>query len=199
MVNDLSDEAALDFVQRNYSEHAETEIVSIDRGHWSFATQEFTPDNRILELVDLWKVTTEPLDAMDGKGGRPMFVNAVRVITKRKRSATGDTTKPPGSFFMRVVSDQAAEVRATAVAYLGYAGSLQKGDVDQPIALCQDKLELVSGTPPNAIYDCSAGRMLSDPIQTSRWTDYTQPDDGQCMASDQRNERHSQQTLRRTL
>jgi hypothetical protein len=180
-VNPLSYNSALDYVQQNYSEKAQTEIVSIDRGHWSFATKEFTADNRILEVPDLWKVTTEQLDAMDGKDGRPMFVNAVRVITKRKRAAIGDT-KPPAPFFIGVVNNQAAEVRATAVAYIGYAGSLAPGEVDQPIALCQDKLELAD--PETGIYNCNTGRMLSDPIQTARWTDYTQPESGQCLASD---------------
>ncbi|NUN23562.1 MAG: hypothetical protein HUU09_08845 [Candidatus Jettenia caeni] len=124
----------------------------VQRGHWSFATNTFTP-NASLDPVDLINRSDEDLDA------DPDFINAVRVITRRKSS-------PASSFFARVFGYQGFTLQKEAVAYIGFAGTLQPGDVYQPIAICIDSILQ------NDRYQCTVGRMSND--ETAGWTDFNQ-------------------------
>ena len=81
---------------------------SIKIGHWSFATHTFSPiEPPYPAPPNLWDVTTAELDA------DPQFVNAVRVITRRKRDASGQV---PDNFFAKVLGAARSEVKASAVA-----------------------------------------------------------------------------------
>jgi hypothetical protein len=178
-VNAGANAVAQRYVEDHFSENVMARAISIERGHWSFATRTFTR-NDLLDpwaTVDLWKHTEAELDA------NPDFINAVRVVTRRKRAEGSDPNDPnapaPSPFFINVVTNQAAEVSAVAVAYIGFAGTLAPFEVDQPVALCQDKL-----TDTNGVYSCNTGRMLNNNDQTARWTDYTQPEGGNCTAQD---------------
>jgi Flp pilus assembly protein TadG len=138
--------------------------VDVQRGHWFFATRTFTA-NDSLAAVSLWGVTTAELDA------DPDFINAVRVVARR------DAT-PVASFFARVFGHDSFQLSAEAVAYIGFAGTLEPGDVDAPIAICSQSLTgdtAAEDCEPG--YDCNIGYMLSDgqDKNTAAWTNYSQP------------------------
>lgn len=155
----------------NDSQGSPVEIVSVRRGHWSFATRTFTP-NPSLEPVDLFSATTEELDL------NLNFINAVEVVTQR------DAT-PVQAIFGTVLGFNGYSVPARAVAYLGFAGSLDKGDADQPIGLCKEAL--MNG----GEYDCSVGRFIpsndsSSMSDTGGWTTLEQYTDGAANANEVR-------------
>ena len=156
---------AQNYVVQNYSEKAQVTVESIERGHWSFATRTFTP-NDSLAPVDLWDVTTEELDA------NTAFINAVRVKTRRIRDAGGQL---PKNFFAKLFGTERTEVKATAVAYIGFAGKLEPAAVDQPIAICKQAITVGDA------YTCGVGRMLNSgqnpEHQTAGWTNFSQPCD----------------------
>lgn len=132
----------------------------IQRGHWSFATRAFTP-NSSTAPPDLQQSSDE-LDA------DPDFINAVRVVTRRE-----DT--PAISFLAGIFGYTDFVKTATAIAYIGFAGDLAPGDVDQPIAICRESILDADGA-----FTCGVGRMLNsggNPLghQTGGWTNFSQP------------------------
>jgi hypothetical protein len=153
----------------NMSENAAVEVNAgdVQRGHWSFGMgalpRGFTP-NPSLSPVSLWEVSTEELDA------DPNFINAVQVTARREST-------PIFSYFARIFGIDSWTMSATAVAYIGYSGTLDPGEADQPIAICRQAL-----TNPEGEYTCSIGRMLNsgpDPStsNTAGWTNFSQPCD----------------------
>ncbi len=96
----------------------------VQRGHWSFATRSFTP-NDSLAALELWKYSESELD------GNPAFINAVRVVTRRQ-------SLPAASFFARIFGHEGFQLTAESVAYLGFAGSIFEGEADVPIAICEE-------------------------------------------------------------
>ncbi|MHC4321966.1 MAG: pilus assembly protein TadG-related protein [Planctomycetota bacterium] len=147
----------------NMSEGSAVEVNlaagDVQRGHWSFATRTFTP-NDSLEPVDLFNTSTAELDA------DPDFINAIKVIVRRE-------TIPVESYFARISGYQIIGHKAQAIAYIGFAGSLDAGDADQPIAICAESL-LINGE-----YQCNIGRMINSgqdntTNETGGWTDYNQ-------------------------
>jgi hypothetical protein len=135
----------------------------VQRGHWSFATRTFTP-NDSLDPVDLWDVTTAELDAdID-------FINAVRVITRRE-----DT--PANSFFATLLGQDSFVLQNQSVAYIGFAGTIDPYGADMPIAICYASLLTVDDE-----YTCTVGRMINssgDPAtsETGGWTSFYQGPD----------------------
>jgi len=136
----------------------DTNGPDVQRGHWCFSCDEgqgeFTP-NDSLEPVDLWDVSTEELDQ------NTSFINAVRVRTTRGPNS------PASSFFARIFGIESFFVEQESVAYIGYAGTLQAGEVDQPIAICADAITL------NGEYSCNVGRFMGpNPAndETAGWT-----------------------------
>lgn len=131
----------------------------VQRGHWRFATGTFTP-NASTAPVDLWDVTEDDLDAnLD-------FINAVRVRARREGT-------PAAAFFARIFGYEGFGLRAEAVAYLGFAGTLTPFDVDQPIAICRESI--LQGNE----YTCNVGRMINSggditTHQTGGWTNFDQ-------------------------
>ena len=141
---------------------AGTNTGDVERGHWSFATRTFTPSNNTDPPV-LWNRTTAELDADTN------FVNAVRVRTRRESTQAN-------SFFARILGFTGFDVSAEAIAYLGFAGTLEPFAVDMPVAICQQAL-LQSGE-----FTCSVGRMINSSSstetgQTGGWTDFNQSGD----------------------
>jgi hypothetical protein len=133
----------------------------VQRGHWSFASRTFTP-NASLAPVDLWDVSTEELDANTN------FINAVRVKTRRENS-------PVTLFFARIFGKESTTLTAEAVAYIGFAGTLEPLEVDQPIAICEESI-LVDDK-----YTCNIGRMINSgqnvsSNETGGWTSFSQDD-----------------------
>lgn len=128
----------------------------IQRGHWSFAEQEFNA-NDSTTVLDLWNYGDDELDQYNEDNP---FINAVRVVTRR------DVTALFAKGFSR-------EITAEAIAYLGFAGSVEPEGFDYPIAICkQSIIDEDDGS-----INCNIGRMLQDnsPGDTAVWTNFTQP------------------------
>ena len=157
----------------NLARQSAAEVASVEIGHWRFDPDgggQFTPSSAAAPLEELWnKVLYDPSDpsscnnlnnACSGE------INAVRVTTERR-------TTPIQSFFGRVLGYQSYQSRASAVAYVGYAGTIGPAEVDQPIAICQEAITNPDG---NAI-DCSVGRFMpSSDVggETGGWTSLDQ-------------------------
>jgi hypothetical protein len=167
-VNDGANQIAYEAATANKSENLAVEVQwvsgntgDIQRGHWCFATREFTA-NDSLERVDLWDSSMEELDANED------FINALRVVTRRE-------TSPVASFFARIFGHQGFQLSAEAVGYIGFAGTLQPYEVDQPIGIC--KQSIIYGTDG---FTCTVGRMIPSTDDTGGWTSFGQEDDGSC-------------------
>lgn len=171
-VNEGAIDEGKEFVAKNYSEKSQAQVLpdpnGVEIGHWSFATRTFTPHAAPYPGPPaLWDRTTAELDA------DPDFINAVRANTKRIRDA-GQTGNLPAYFFAQIFGGPLAEVTASAVAYIGFAGTLEPAAVDQPIAICQQSI-----LNPDNEFTCGVGRMLNSGQnaghQTAGWTNFVQP------------------------
>ena len=169
-VNEDANQTAYNAATANMSENLAVEVLcdfennsgDVQRGHWSFATRTFTPNNS-LDPVDLWNASTEELD------NNTYFINAIRVVTRRQ-------SHPVASFFARIFGHQGFQVSTEAIAYIGFAGTLGPGEVDQPIAICKEALLNESKE-----YTCSVGRMINSgqnvaSHETGGWTSFNQDD-----------------------
>jgi Flp pilus assembly protein TadG len=167
-LNETANQTAYDAAVANNSEKLPVEVQwesgnegDVQRGHWSFATRTFTP-NASLAPVDLWNVSTEELDA------NANFINAVRVKTRREAN-------PVTLFFARLFGKETTTLTAEAVAYIGFAGTLEPWEVDEPIAICEESI-LVDNE-----YQCNIGRMINSgqnisSNETGGWTSFSQDD-----------------------
>ncbi len=168
-INVNCNQVGYDTAVANYSQGQPVEVAGdlasnagdIQRGHWSFATRTFTP-NDSTEPVDLWDVPTSELDAnLD-------FINAVRVRVRRENI-------PAHSFLARVIGLDNFQVQAEAVGYIGFAGTLGPGEIDQPIAICKQAVV----DPDTGAYTCNTGRMINSgggtTHNTGGWTNFSQP------------------------
>lgn len=161
-VNTGANQIAYDAATSNKSEKAPVDVHAgdVQRGHWSFATRIFTP-NDSTDPVYLWDVSTEQLDA------DPNFINAVKVVARRE-----DT--PAASFLARIFGRENFALSAEGVAYIGFAGTLTPEAADQPIVICKESLLTADGE-----YTCSTGRMINsgqqiESSETGGWTDFNQ-------------------------
>jgi Flp pilus assembly protein TadG len=164
-VNPAANQTAYDMATANQSQKETVFLAGpytedVQRGHWSFATRTFTP-NDSLAPVDLWNSSTSELDADTN------FINAVRVRVR--------TNTPVMSFLSRIWGGSSFFGRAEAVGYIGFAGTLRPRDVDQPIAICEQSIRDSDGN-----YTCNTGRMLNSGSNnashnTAGWTNFVQP------------------------
>ncbi|MFQ3786874.1 pilus assembly protein TadG-related protein [Halomonas sp. A29] len=166
-VNSGANQVATEAAMANNSQNEAVEVLSALRGHWSFATRTFEP-NDSLEPVDLFERTAEDLD------GDANFINAVEVVTARQQTQVG-------AFFGRIFGFPGYDMTARSVAYIGFAGNLRPQDVDQPIALCRQALVDSSGN-----YSCSVGRFIPEGDQTGGWTNFQHNDSGGASANEVR-------------
>lgn len=145
---------ATEAAEANNSQNTSAEVLSARRGHWSFGSRTFTPDSSVAP-VDLFEKSTAELDIYD-----PIepFINAVEVETARQAT-------PVETFFARVLGINEVDVTARSVAYIGFTGTLQPEEVDQPIALCKQAL-----LNPDGNYSCDVGRFIPEGDQTGGWT-----------------------------
>jgi hypothetical protein len=149
------------------NDHA-SNVGDVQRGHWSFSAEIFTANNS-LDAIDVGNFTQEDLDNPDPaiNGG---FINAVKVVVRRQ-----DT--PAASYFAQIFGFENFGVTAEGTAYIGFAGSINPGDLDQPIAICEESITNEDGD-----YDCNMGRMLNSggnlgTSNTGAWTNFSQPCD----------------------
>jgi Flp pilus assembly protein TadG len=139
----------------------------VQRGHWSFGLgslpRGFYPDNSTTTAVNLSQYNYVELEEMT------TFINAVRVVTRR------ETILMPG-FFVRIFENVGMPpLRAEAIGYLGYAGTLDEGEVDYPLAICEDSIR----DPNSGAINCTEGNYLSGSNNRSGyWTNFVQPCSG---------------------
>ena len=172
-------QTAYDIATSNLSEKSSVEVnwVSgntgdIERGHWSFGRGDilargFYP-SASLSPVTLWGVSLGDLD------DNPNFINAVRVTTRREAT-------PIASYFANLFGYTDFKQTATAVGYIGFAGSFAKYELDQPIAICYESVTSIDANG-NVVFDCNNGRMINsgtDPTTSNSggWTDFDQSGD----------------------
>lgn len=172
-VNPDANQVAYEMAIINNSERIAVEVNDptsntgdVQRGHWSFATQTFSPSNRTT-LPDLWDISSADLDA------DVTYVNAVKVRTRRQSSKAV-------SFFARILGFTGFNAAAEAVAYIGFAGKMAPEDLDQPIAICRQSLLLPDPETGEDVYQCNTGRMLNSGAvntthNTAGWTNFSQP------------------------
>jgi Flp pilus assembly protein TadG len=116
-VNPGANQIARDAAMANMSERVPVEVNwtggnagDAQRGHWSFATRTFTPNDSLLP-TNLWNVSTAELDADTD------FINAVRVTARRQ-------AMPIASYLAGIFGHESFEGAADATAYIGFAGTL---------------------------------------------------------------------------
>jgi hypothetical protein len=98
----------------------------------------------------------------------PAFINAVRVITQRN-----DT--PATLYLAKIFGMESTSMTAQAVAWVGFEGTIEPFDLDQPVALCKEAITNEEGE-----YSCNNGRMInsgpnSNTSNTGAWTNLSQP------------------------
>jgi hypothetical protein len=132
----------------------------VERGHWSFATHTFTPNDAGTQKANWWNIPTESLDIDTD------FINAVRVKSRRE-SPQAD------SFFARILGYAGFNVATEAVGYIGFAGQANPGDVGGALLICKQALIGEEGN-----YTCTVGREINagstSNHNTGGWTNYTQ-------------------------
>ena len=186
-LNNASDPAHMAAIA-NLSQGTAVEVVSVERGHWEFMpspSAAITPTvggiDRGGEFTASTATVPAPLFYLDPDGNRvfrpftdsnvattvdvnsdPAEINAVRVRVARQ-------TTPVRSLLARVLGIDDFEAGATGVAYVGFAGKIAPGEMDCPIAMCEEILT----------QGCDLGRMVPSPDQTGGWTNFNQPE-GTC-------------------
>lgn len=172
-------QTAYNIATSNLSEKSSVEVnwVSgntgdIERGHWSFGRGDilargFHPSDSLVP-VTLWGKSLGNLD------DNPNFINAVRVTTRREAT-------PIASYFANLFGYTDFKQTATAVGYIGFAGSFEKYDLEQPIAICYESVTSIDANG-DVVFDCNNGRMINsgtDPTTSNSggWTDFDQSGD----------------------
>ncbi|MCJ7603475.1 MAG: Tad domain-containing protein [Desulfobulbaceae bacterium] len=163
-INTGAEAAAVSAAVMNQSdvELLEDDEVVATRGHWSFINKEFTANNSTDQVLLEHRSLLEGPDPLDLDTN---FINAVQVVTNRNDIV---------SFFAKILGILGFSATADAVAYRGFAGQLDPGDVDQPIAVCEDSI-----VDSDDAFSCNIGRMInsgSNEItgETGGWTSYEQ-------------------------
>ncbi|HKI51620.1 MAG TPA: pilus assembly protein TadG-related protein [Geothermobacteraceae bacterium] len=174
-----TNQVAYDAALTNNSENLPVEVNwsggnagDVQRGHWSFSEHKFTPLDT-LTPISLAGLSTAQLDVMDGTTAArsPAFVNAVKVTTRRE-------INPATSFFAGIFGYDSFVRSAEAVGYIGFAGKLEPGEADQPIAICEESV-LQTDPSGDPYYSCNIGRMINSGSniqnnETGGWTDFNQ-------------------------
>ena len=179
-IQNSCNQTAYDIATSNLSEKSSVEVKwvsgntgDIERGHWSFGRGNKIPrgfyPSASLVPVTLWGVSLGDLD------DNPNFINAVRVTTRREAT-------PIASYFANLFGYTDFKQTATAVGYIGFAGSFAKYELEQPIAICYESVTSIDADG-EVVFDCNNGRMINsgtDPTTSNSggWTDFDQS--GEC-------------------
>lgn len=159
--------AARAAVRDNLARGSAPDSVTVEIGHWRFDPAgggRFTADitGTIIPPDLSGKV-------LDGSGGADDLndpasgeINAVRVTASRQ-------TTPVQALVGGFLGFSDYDAARSAVAYVGYAGSLDAGEVNMPIAICQAAI-----TNPDNSYSCGAGRFIPTTLETGGWSSFNQ-------------------------
>jgi len=139
-------------------------ITNVDIGHYAFASTWDAPGifSTAASYTQMTGWHTMPFSVLNG---RTDYINSVKVTVTRS-----DVPR----FFSRIWSTSDLGITAQATAYIGFAGTLLPDEVDQPIAICKQKII----NDDEKTYTCSVGRMMNQNTQTSYWTDFDQANCG---------------------
>lgn len=132
---------------------------TVEVGHYAFAADPgspgaFTQNGNTQQLQGWETISFSSLNSSTD------FINAVRVTESR--------TDVP-AFFSRIFGDSVFTVTVQAIAYVGFAGTLQPWTLNEPISVCKSSIVDSNGN-----YSCAAGNILSSG-NTVEWTNLTQP------------------------
>jgi hypothetical protein len=187
-LNNASDPAR-NAAMANLSRGTPVEVVAVERGHWEFGPNALHTADPVLAgiLRGGWFAvndTTSPAELVDEDGAYRTFqdlntdpdeINAVLVTVAR------DTT-PVQAIFARLLGIDDFTATAASVAYVGFAGRIGPGEVDFPIAMCEEVLTL----------GCDVARLIPTGDQTGGWTNFNQPEvanpDATCTGATNANE-----------
>jgi hypothetical protein len=163
-INSGASSEALSATIKNQSdvELLEASEVVATRGHWSFINKTFTPNNSTTQVALEHRSLLEGSNPLDLDTN---FINAVQVVVSRNDIV---------SFFAKILGILGFSATADAVAYIGFAGQLDPGDVDQPIAICEESI-----VDSDHGFSCNIGRMINSGSneatnETGGWTSYEQ-------------------------
>lgn len=132
--------------------------VTVEIGHYAFASIWGSPGTFNVVESNIQLSGWENMSFSD-LNDTTDFINAVKVTVQRK-----DVPR----FFSRIWSSSDLSSTVQATAYIGFAGYLAPGEVDEPIAICEQSIT------ENGAYKCNVGTMLNDNTQTAAWTDFDQ-------------------------
>lgn len=157
----IAKDNALNIARKNVNDATyETDI-----GHWSFGMgslqRDFYPytGSDPPDPIEIANFTETQLDEMEE------HINSVRM------TAVGQSP----SFFSKIWGKNSIQVTSSAVAYLGYSGTLDVFDVDFPLAICAESIKWDSET-----LNCGLGRLIhsgqssgQSNFNTGAWTNYS--------------------------
>ncbi len=160
----------------NTSQGDAAEVVSVDRGHWEFKTNLVDANGIVRGGTFTANATTTAAELLDADGNYKLFqdlnldpneINAVEVVAARQLT-------PVQAFFGPILGINGYQAQAQAVAYVGFAGTIEPGVLDFPMAVCEHRLKDDNGD-----WSCSVGRLISSNEtdtsgQTAGWTDFGQ-------------------------
>ena len=95
-------------------------------------------------------------------------IDSVRVCVERNAT-------PVLTFFTKLIGLPPFKPSVCAVAYVGFAGTIQPGKIDWPIAMCYTAV----------MNGCRAGTMIPSGSNTAAWTNYGQPCDAPAVSDGQ--------------
>jgi hypothetical protein len=156
---------AQEVASKNYSGGKSITATAVETGHYAFASSWGSPGVFTASTTNQ-QMTDWSSQKFSDLNGNTSFINAVRATVAR--------TDVP-RFFSRIFSSSGITITVQAIAYVGFAGKLLPGEVDQPIAVCKQSILNNDGQ-----YDCTVGRMLNSGSvntthNTAGWTNFSQP------------------------
>jgi len=139
------------------------------RGHYNPKTKLFTA-NKNLNQAPIVDANNNFLPK-DELYSNQNFINALKVTSWRGKSNNLDSLRIT-SFFARIFGYKDFGMKAEAVAFIDFAGTIAVGEIDLPMAICEDSILTSSGD-----YSCGQGRLINSAekvdSETGFWTMYT--------------------------
>jgi hypothetical protein len=162
----------------NSSQGAAVSEVNANRGHWEFRNDLIDVNGIVRGGTFSANASTTPVDLLNPDGSYKTFqelnsdlneINAVEVTASHQLT-------PVQAFFGPILGINDYQVQARAVAYVGFAGTIEPFVLDFPMAICEHRLRNETGD-----YSCTVGRLISSNEtdtsgQTAGWTNFEQPD-----------------------
>lgn len=169
--------------ENNFSEKVKVEVEwstgngpDVVRGHYNPNTKDFIANSNTTQapIIDTNGVFI-PKDELHETVG---YINALKVVAWRgqRKSLGEDHYKRVVSFFAGIFGFKDFGMKAEAVAFIDFAGSIAVGEIDMPLAICEDSI-LKDPSDPNSGYTCGQARLINSAAKpnsdTGFWTNYS--------------------------